>query len=196
MSGHVVAHLVVRLRERGPAEAPEAGGRSKLHQNNFPEPSVSLTSGVTVLVTSGTVTYPDITTDPGALTTSPPARAAIDELPAVDRDVELAHRLAQRRARVEHVRAVAGELRGVHPVAAVLDVAQPRGVGEDEVRERLAEAQPRHRAGVHHALDRLLADARRAAGDAVVRLRDHADVRDGEHLEQRPRTAAARHEAM
>mmetsp|Transcript_11691 Transcript_11691/g.50001 ORF Transcript_11691/g.50001 Transcript_11691/m.50001 type:complete len:373 (+) Transcript_11691:1680-2798(+) len=35
-------------------------------------------SGVTVLVTSGTVTYPDITTEPGALTTSPSARAAMD----------------------------------------------------------------------------------------------------------------------
>mmetsp|Transcript_8264 Transcript_8264/g.20505 ORF Transcript_8264/g.20505 Transcript_8264/m.20505 type:complete len:341 (-) Transcript_8264:1714-2736(-) len=46
-------------------------------RNIAPVPG-SLRSGVTVLVTSGTVTYPDITTDPGALTTSPAERAAID----------------------------------------------------------------------------------------------------------------------
>mmetsp|Transcript_174349 Transcript_174349/g.424162 ORF Transcript_174349/g.424162 Transcript_174349/m.424162 type:complete len:457 (+) Transcript_174349:176-1546(+) len=46
-------------------------------RKSFPEPG-SFRSGVTVLVMSGTVTYPDMTTEPGALTTSPSARAAMD----------------------------------------------------------------------------------------------------------------------
>ena len=42
---------------------------------------------------------------------------------------------------------------------------------EDEIRHRLGDGQTRHRGRGEHALDRLLANGGRAAGDAAVRLR-------------------------
>mmetsp|Transcript_5882 Transcript_5882/g.26037 ORF Transcript_5882/g.26037 Transcript_5882/m.26037 type:complete len:895 (+) Transcript_5882:1021-3705(+) len=183
--GGVVAHLVVSLSQRGPAEPALALLGAKLHEHELAG-SQELEIGGDRLrdVRDGDV--PGHHDGSGSLDHLAAGAGRHGEriLAAVDGHVELAHRLAERGARVKHVRAVAGKLRRVHPVARVLDVLETGRVCEDEVGEGLAESHSRHRLRVDHALDGLLADARGAAGDPVVGLRDDADVRD-RHL-QRP----------
>ena len=181
--GGVVAHLVVSLSQRGPAEPALALLGAKLHEHELAG-SQELEIGGDRLrdVRDGDVAgHHD---GPGSLDHLAAGAGRHGEriLAAVDGHVELAHRLAERGASVKHVRPVAGKLRRVHPVARVLDVLEAGRVGEDEVGEGLAESHSRHRLRVDHALDGLLADARGAAGDPVVGLGDDADVSDG-HLQ-------------
>ena len=53
---------------------------------------------------------------------------------------------------------------------------------EDEIRHRLSDGQTRHRGRGEHALDGLLANGGRAAGDAAVRLRGRVGARHRWHV--------------
>ena len=131
-----VAHLVERLREGATAE-PALGLRAAEFDEHELADAGELEIGRDRLgdVRDGYVTrHHD---GPGSLDNlaAGARRHGQRILPAVDRDVKLAHRRAQGFARVEHVRAVTRQLRCVHPVARVLDILQTRGVCEDEVGE-------------------------------------------------------------
>mmetsp|Transcript_16205 Transcript_16205/g.41695 ORF Transcript_16205/g.41695 Transcript_16205/m.41695 type:complete len:345 (-) Transcript_16205:345-1379(-) len=101
-------------------------------------------------------------------------------LPAVDSAAHLDHDVPQGLHGVINRRALAGKLRGPHPIRLGLDVVDRADAGRGDVGQHLAKGHARHGLGREHGEQRPLADGARAPGGREVALGDDGRVGQGE----------------